>query len=346
MALASSQRKTTQKLYDFQWSSFNAFCEGQGKDAGAANIPLIADYLVHLRTVRGLKASSINTNLAAIMSVIRKREPGLDISVLKELIKSFRQGDGRRKPRPPEWDLSVVLEHLRSDFYEPLEDTTILRLTVKTAFLVAMASAARVSELHALQADLLRFEEEDGGFVSLGLAPDFVCKNQQADEQGRTFRIPALTNNGDQEDQLSTSLCPVRALRLYTDRTATLRQGRRRLFLPHSQRSKREIDRRALGVYLRSAVIEAYKAKDLPQPSRTNPHEIRAVSATMAYHANIAVADIMAGCYWRSSTVFANHYLRDISNEDLAGVRRLGPQVFAQQRAGAQPRRPRTHSAP
>ncbi|XP_067650901.1 uncharacterized protein [Haliotis asinina] len=333
-ALASSQRKTTQKLYDFQWGSFSSFCEDNGVEAGSATLPQIADYLVHLRNVRGLKASSINTNLAAIMSVIRKRSPGLDISVLRELIKSFRQAEGRRKPRAPEWDLAVVLDHLKSDFYEPLEEAPLLRVTVKTTFLVAMASAARISELHALQADLLRFEATDGGSASLGLAPDFVCKNQQADELGRTFHIPSLGPLVDPTEEGALSLCPVRALRVYTDRTRSLRQGRRRLFLPHSQRSKREIDRRALGVYLRSAIIEAYKGQDRPLPTRTNPHEIRAVSATMAYHRNIAVADIMAGCFWKSGLVFANHYLRTLSNEDLAGISRLGPQVFAQQRTG------------
>ncbi|XP_067671071.1 uncharacterized protein [Haliotis asinina] len=320
-ALASSHRKTTQKLYDFQWGSFSSFCEDNGVEAGSATLPQIADYLVHLRNVRGLKASSINTNLAAIMSVIRKRSPGLDVSVLRELIKSFRQAEGRCKPRAPEWDLAVVLDHLKSDFYEPLEEVPLLRVMVKTTFLVAMASAARISELHALQANLLRFEATDGGSASLGLAPDFVCKNQQADELGRTFHIPSLGPL-------------VRALRVYTDRTRSLRRGRRRLFLPHSQRSKREIDRRALGVYLRSAIIEAYKGQDRPLPTRTNPHKIRAVSATMAYHRNIAVADIMAGCFWKSGLVFANHYLRTLSNEDLAGISRLGPQVFAQQRTG------------
>ncbi|XP_067683784.1 uncharacterized protein [Haliotis asinina] len=333
-ALASSQRKTTQKLYDFQWGSFSSFCEDNGVEAGSATLPQIADYLVHLRNVRGLKASSINTNLAAIMSVIRKRSPGLDISVLRELIKSFRQAEGRRKPRAPEWDLAVVLDHLKSDFYEPLEEAPLLRVTVKTTFLVAMASAARISELHALQADLLRFEATDGGSASLGLAPDFVCKNQQADELGRTFHIPSLGPLVDPTEEGALSLCPVRAFRVYTDRTRSLRQGRRRLFLPHSQRSKREIDRRALGVYLRSAIIEAYKGQDRPLPTRTNPHEIRAVSATMAYHRNITVADIMAGCFWKSGLVFANHYLRTLSNEDLAGISRLGPQVFAQQRTG------------
>ena len=59
----------------------------------------------------------------------------------------------------------------------------------------------------------------------------------------------------------------------------------------------------------------------------------------MAYHCNIAVADIMQGCFWRSQLVFANHYLRELSSEDLEGISRLGPQVFAQQLASTSRRR-------
>ena len=291
-----------------------------------------------LRSEKGLKAASINTHLAAIMSVMKKNPTEFDVSVLKGLIKSFRQEDGRRQSKPPQWDLGLVLEHLKSDFYEPLEDATRQRLTTKTVFLVAMASAARVSELHALQADLLRFEQRDGGAAILGLDPTFVCKNQGVDERGRSFTIPAL-HTGDQAEA-DMSLCPVRALKTYAQRTRQLRGIRRRLFIPAAVDSDKEIDKRAIAVHLRSAVIEAYKAADLPTP-RANPHEIRAVSASMAYHCNVPVADIMRGCFWKSELVFANHYLRTISTQDLEGVARLGPQVFAQTRTFV-PGRPST----
>ena len=328
-ALSCALRPTTKKLYDIQWASFTTFCDNHGWQPLQTTPPQVAEYFVFLRSEKGLKAASINTHLAAILSVMKKRSDDFDVSVLKSLIKSFRQEDGRRQPRPPQWDLGLVLEHLKSDFYEPLEDTTRQRLTVKTVFLVAMASAARVSELHALQADLLRFEQRDGGAAILGLDPTFVCKNQGVDERGRSFTIPAL--HEDNTSASALSLCPVRALKTYAQRTRELRGVRRRLIIPHSVNSTKEIDKRAIAVYLRSAVIEAYKAADLPAP-RANPHEIRAVSASMAYHCNVPVADIMRGCFWKSELVFANHYLRTISTEDLEGVSRLGPQVFAQTR--------------
>ena len=244
-AIATSHRKTTRKLYDFQWQAFASFGVQHGFVPAEASIPQVAEYLVYLRNTRHLKASSINTNMSAILSVLRKRSPGLDISVLKSLVKTFRSADGRQKLRPPEWDLAVVLNHLRSERYEPLTEAPLLPLTIKTIFLVAMASSARISEIHALQADLLRFEVKEGGSALLGLAPEFVCKNQAADEAGRTFSIPAL---GSDSGELDLFLCPVRALRIYAERTSKLRDGRRHLFLPHSPRCSKEIDKRALGV--------------------------------------------------------------------------------------------------
>lgn len=48
------------------------------------------------------------------------------------------------------WDLDVVLEGLCSPLFEPLEQAEIKWLSIKTGFLLAITSAQRVGELHAL----------------------------------------------------------------------------------------------------------------------------------------------------------------------------------------------------
>ncbi|XP_046573443.1 uncharacterized protein LOC124281438 [Haliotis rubra] len=58
--------------------------------------------------------------------------------------------DQSLKFRPPAWDLSVVLAHLTSADYEPLEEKDFEHVSFKTFFLLAFATAARISELHAL----------------------------------------------------------------------------------------------------------------------------------------------------------------------------------------------------
>ena len=52
-----------------------------------------------------------------------------------------------------QWDLGIVLEALSKPLYEPLKDSFLKHLTLKTAFLLVMASAGRRSEPQALVFD-------------------------------------------------------------------------------------------------------------------------------------------------------------------------------------------------
>ena len=60
----------------------------------------------------------------------------------------------RVTPVLPQWDLGIVLEALSKPPYEPLREASFKHLTLKTVFLLAMASAGRRSELQALRFDL------------------------------------------------------------------------------------------------------------------------------------------------------------------------------------------------
>ena len=50
----------------------------------------------------------------------------------------------------PSWSLPTVLEALSKAPFEPLAEASLRNLTIKTAFLVAIASGQRRSALHAL----------------------------------------------------------------------------------------------------------------------------------------------------------------------------------------------------
>ncbi len=54
------------------------------------------------------------------------------------------------RPRMPTWDLAVVLEALSKAPFEPLEEVTLIFITVKTVFLLAISSLKRVVDLQAL----------------------------------------------------------------------------------------------------------------------------------------------------------------------------------------------------
>ena len=70
--------------------------------------------------------------------------------------------------------------------------------------------------------------------VALFPSPDFIAKNQLAREGSQSvspMTIPALTTIVDRQFKEDRTLCPVRALRYYLDRTKDLRGSRSLLFI-------------------------------------------------------------------------------------------------------------------
>ena len=117
----------------------------------------------------------------------------------------------------PKWNLSVVLNELTKAPFEPMEDTDLKHLTLKSAFLLALASGKRRSEIHAWVANkvsnLGQWEK-----VSLFPSSDFIAKNQLAREGSQSVSpvtIPALSTIVDRQFKEDRTLCPVRALRYF-----------------------------------------------------------------------------------------------------------------------------------
>ena len=114
-----------------------------------------------------------------------------------------------------------------------MKDTDLKHLTLKTAFLLALASGKCRSEIHAWVANKV---SNLGQWEKVALFPssDFIAKNQLAREGSQTvspINIPALTTIVDRQFKEDRTLCPVRALRYYLDRTKDLRGSRSLLFI-------------------------------------------------------------------------------------------------------------------
>ena len=103
------------------------------------------------------KAGTIASYVSAIATV-RNVARGSKLSKnpqIAAMLKGFKQDDMKSRFKPPAWDLNLVLESLTKFPYEPLEEANLRLLSHKTAFLLTFATAARVSEVHALDVTLL-----------------------------------------------------------------------------------------------------------------------------------------------------------------------------------------------
>ena len=147
-----------------------------------------------------------------LSAVFRSVLPEISTSpVLHDLLRSFRVEAPARSVTPPSWDLLKVLEYLKSPVFEPLHQSSLRDLTWKTLFLVALASAKRVSELQALS----RIVSASSSAAAVSYVPEFLAKTETAVRPlPRTFAIQSISDfAAGLLDELL--LCPVRALSEY-----------------------------------------------------------------------------------------------------------------------------------
>ena len=257
-----------------------------------------------------------------LSAVFRFHLPSLSSHpVLRDLLRSFRLSSAGRLLRPPAWDLSVVPRFLNSSAFEPLSQAAPLcALSQKTLFLLALTTAKRVGELQALSS-VVPFVSSD---ACLFYVPQFVAKSESLTRTiPRSFLVKSLFDfaAGLDEDLL---LCPVRALRIYLDRTRPLTPIRHRLFVS-PRRPSRAMSKNAVS-FLHEVIHAAGASR--PEVSSVRALEIRGVSTSVVFHRNWSVSAVLESATWSSSSVFSSFYLHDIQHE-YDGIRSLGPFVAA-----------------
>ena len=132
--------------------------------------------------------------------------------VLSDLIRSFELQRPVQRSLAPKWDVSWVLVCLQKTPFELLDKASKFHITIKTAFLLALATAKRCSEIHALAMDSqhLRFNQTDGS-VSLMLKSGFLAKNQLPSVKPDPVVLPSLARICKRE-HIDRLLCPVSSI--------------------------------------------------------------------------------------------------------------------------------------
>ena len=213
--------------------------------------------------------------------------------VISELIKSFELQSPVDRSLAPKWDLSCVLFSLCSEPYEPLHKASKFHLTQKTVFLLAMATARRVSEIHAFSMDSghLRFNQSDGS-VSLRTQTGFLAKNQLPSVCPDDILVQNLARTIKFND-FHRLLCPVRALKRYLKVTEPIWKNRKRLFLP--LKGDHDITKGSISGWISYTIRLAYKklSKSKIALLKIKAHELRALSASWSYMNKIPIEDII-----------------------------------------------------
>ena len=187
---------STSRLYQAKWMRFCGWCHGRVVAPVNTTVPLIVGSLVHLCHDKGLSVSVVKGYRSALNSVFVLK--GMDLAdshPISMLIRSFSKSVRPEELRPPAWGVTLIHQSLTQAPYEPLRTSDERFLAQKTLFLLALALAKRIGELHALSHRISH--SRDWGEVSFTFIAGFVAKTQDPSSSAPRFEgftVPALLN--------------------------------------------------------------------------------------------------------------------------------------------------------
>ena len=333
--IEAPQRKSTRSVYEAKWTIFKKWCFTNQVDFRSPPVKSVADFLMYLFEDKKLQPSTIDGYSSAIADKLG--DTTVNISKdgnLTRLLDSFHRDRPKGRRGVPSWNLSLVLHQLMKAPFEPLREASLKHLTFKTIFLLALGSGKRRSEIHAWQHKNIR-HQSDWSKVSLVPSPSFLSKNQLAKEGPESVApvvIPALAPTLDRSLKSDRSLCPVRALRYYLDRTSDMRQGKELVFVSFKKGFDKDISPATISSWIKQTVILCYELSDHQAHTlhQVEAHDVRAFAASKAFQSGVSLDQILSACHWKSHNTFTQFYLKDVAWAD-SELFHLGPVVAAQQ---------------
>ena len=148
--IAAPQRSSTRTIYKSKWALYEKWCRENSVDFSYPCIMQVSDFFMYLYQDLNRHPSTIDGCRTAIVDTLGPT--GVHISQssdLCRLLSSFHRDCPKSSRNLPKWNLSVVLNELIKAPFEPMKDTDLKHLTLKTAFLLALASRKCRSEIHA-----------------------------------------------------------------------------------------------------------------------------------------------------------------------------------------------------
>ncbi len=273
--------------------------------------------------------AAVTTLRVYVTAIAARRE--LDEVPLERhrMVSAFMCGVRRLRPvRPmvvPSLDLSVVLEGLVAAPFEPLESDPEWILTLKFTLLLVLTSLKRVGDLQALSVSKMCMDFAPGlvkvtlrprpGYIPMVLSTSFRSQVVTL----HSFHPPPFASS---EDEKLHMLCPVRALKLYVDRSKVWRKSSQLLVCFGAGCRGLATSKQRISHWVRDAILLAYEVRGLPSPLSLRAHSTRGVASSQALLIGVPLEDICVAAGWSSPHTFVRFYNLDI---DTA----LGSQVLS-----------------
>ncbi|XP_032363907.1 uncharacterized protein LOC116677742 [Etheostoma spectabile] len=320
--IQSARAASTRSLYSGKWRVFEEWCERRDTIPFQCSVVDLLCFLQYLMD-EGRAFSTIKVYLAAVSAchVGFGDKPAGQHPLVCRFMKGARRKLPVSRPLVPLWDLSVVLDALSHHPFEPMEAVGMKFVSLKTALLLALTTAKRVSDLQALSVQQTCLQFAPGlSRVCLRPNPAFVPKVVESayrcpSVELRAFHPPPFCS---EEERRLHMLCPVRALHMYVSRTAVFRKADQ-LFVSWATPHKgKPLSRQRLSHWIVEAISLAYECKGLQAPRGLRAHSTRGMATSWALFRGVSVAEICAAASWATPHTFVRFYRLDVSGPSLA----------------------------
>ncbi|XP_069585448.1 uncharacterized protein [Ranitomeya imitator] len=307
--LMKSRKPSTTRIYVRIWRKFLQFHTTQL----SADIPIfpILEFLQKGLEL-GLSVSTLKVQVSALGALFN-----FDVAGNKWISRFISACERSRPisiPRVPQWDLSIVLNALTQSPFEPLHAASLKNISLKTVLLVALVSARRVSDLHALSIDPPFFVVTSDRIL-LKTDPCYLPKVASTFHRSQEILLPTFyENHSTPEEERLHTLDVKRTVLAYLERTRDWRKSRA-LFVSFQGKTKGAgVTKNTLSRWIREAIILAYKAGGKDPPMHVGAHSTRALSTSWAERANVPIDLICKAATWSSPNTFYKHYRLDLSS--------------------------------
>ncbi|XP_068121376.1 uncharacterized protein [Hyperolius riggenbachi] len=317
--LLACRKPTTRRKYNKVWYTFSAWKQ---KDASRSDdITSVLEFLQQ-GVKLGLTVSTLRAQVSAL-SVFLSRRLSADIYV-----KNFLRSVERSQPIPqklvPPWDLSLVLDFLTSDKFEPLDSVPLKFLTLKVVFLVAITSARRIGDIQALSIkDPYMIIHSDK--IVFRLDPSYLPKVSTSFHRTQDIVLPSFlaSPQNDKERRLST-LDVRRAVLTYLERTREWRVSTNLFVAFGGVKRGSHVSKMTVSRWIRQLISLAYSEAQLQVPDHITAHSTRSLSASWAERSGASLEQICRAATWSSHSTFIKHYRVELlSSQDQAFGRKV-----------------------
>ena len=252
--LLNCRKVETQNIYCKVWRRFNIWCSEGSFDVRSS--VAVLEFL-QSGADKGLALSTLKGQVSAL-SVFLEKQLALDPWIAR-----FFKGLSRQRPvrtsSLPVWNLSLVLQALTKEPFEPLESCSLKLITLKTVFLVAITTARRVGELEALSIRAPYFQIFPDRVI-FKTDPAFLPKVASRFHRSQEIILPTFCSNPVREqERLFHNLDVRRCILQYLECTRQFRKSESLFVLFSGSKKGSRASRRTIARWLKSAIVQAYE---------------------------------------------------------------------------------------